>query len=159
VQKVLQQLLREQVSIRDLGTILEALVETAGVNKNPVTLVEAARHALGRALVRPHLDESGQLKVVTLDASLEEECAHSTTQNAQLASQGMLQISVARKVLDGLRAMIGDQVTLTPPVLLCSSPGRFYLRRILEPFIPRIVVISPSEIPAATQVMSLGSVK
>jgi flagellar biosynthesis protein FlhA len=159
VQKVLQQLLREQVSIRDLGTILETLVETAAINKNPVILVEAARHALGRALVRPHLDESGRLKVVTLDPSIEEECARSTTQNAQLASQGMLQISVARKVLDGLRAMIGDQVTLTPPVLLCSSPGRFYLRRILEPFIPRIVVISPSEIPAATQVMSLGSVR
>jgi flagellar biosynthesis protein FlhA len=159
VQRVLQQLLREQVSIRDLGTILETMVETATVNKNPVILVEAVRHALGRALVRPHLDETGRLKVVTLDASIEEECARSTTQNAQLASQSMLQVSVARKVLDGLRAMIGDQVTFTPPVLLCSSPGRFYLRRILEPFIPRIVVISPSEIPAATQVMSLGSVR
>jgi flagellar biosynthesis protein FlhA len=109
-------------------------------------------------LVRPHLDETGRLKVVTLDASIEEECARST-QGSQLASQGMLQISVARKVLDGLRAMIGDQVTQTPPVLLCSSPGRFYLRRIMEPFIPRIVVISPSEIPASTQVMSLGSVR
>ena len=159
VQRVLQQLLREQVSIRDLGTILETMVETATVNKNPVILVEAVRHALGRALVRPHLDETGRLKVVTLDASIEEECARSTTQNAQLASQSMLQVSVARKVLDGLRAMIGDQVTFTPPVLLCSSPGRFYLRRILEPFIPRIVVISPSEIPAATQVRSLGSVR
>jgi len=159
VQRVLQQLLREQVSIRDLGTILETLVETAAINKNPVVLVEAVRHALGRALVRPHLDETGRLKVVTLDASIEEECARSTTQNAQLASQGMLQVSVARKVLDGLRAMIGDQVTFTPPVLLCSSPGRFYLRRILEPFIPKIVVISPSEIPASTQVLSLGSVR
>jgi flagellar biosynthesis protein FlhA len=110
-------------------------------------------------LVRPHLDEAGQLKVVTLDAAIEEECARSTTQNAPLASQGMLQVSVARKVLDGLRAMIGDQVTFTPPVLLCSSPGRFYLRRIMEPFIPKIVVISPSEIPASTQVLSLGSVR
>jgi flagellar biosynthesis protein FlhA len=159
VQRVLQQLLREQVSIRDLGTILETLVETAAINKNPVILVEAVRHALGRALVRPHLDEAGHLKVVTLDASIEEECARSTTQNAPLASQGVLQVSVARKVLDGLRAMIGDQVTFTPPVLLCSSPGRFYLRRILEPFIPKIVVISPSEIPASTQVLSLGSVR
>jgi flagellar biosynthesis protein FlhA len=159
VQRVLQQLLREQVSIRDLGTILETLVETAAINKNPVILVEAVRHALGRALVRPHLDEAGQLKVVTLDAAIEEECARSTTQNAPLASQGMLQVSVARKVLDGLRAMIGDQVTFTPPVLLCSSPGRFYLRRIMEPFIPKIVVISPSEIPASTQVLSLGSVR
>ncbi len=88
VQRVLQQLLREQVSIRDLGTILETLVETAAINKNPVLLVEAVRHALGRALVRPHLDETGHLKVVTLDASLEEECARSTTQNAQLVVAG-----------------------------------------------------------------------
>lgn len=159
VQKVLQQLLREQVSVRDLGTILETLVETASVNKNPVILVEAARHALGRALVRPLLDEGGRLKVVTLDSSIEEECARTTAQNAQLAPSGAVQISVARKVLDGLRAMLGDQVTMAPPILLCSSPGRFYLKRVLEPFIPKIVVISPSEIPAATPVMSLGSVR
>jgi len=159
VQRVLQQLLREQVSIRDLGTILETLVEAAGVNKNPVILVEAARHALGRALIRPLLDETGRLRVVTLDASIEEECARTATQNAQNAPAGAMQISVARKVLDALRAMLGDQVAMAPPILLCSSPGRFYLRKVLEPFIPKIVVISPSEIPAATQVMSLGSVR
>ena len=71
---MLQQLLREQVSIRDLGTILETLVETAGVSKNPVMLNEAVRHALGRALVRPLLDDHGELKVVTLDRGIEEEC-------------------------------------------------------------------------------------
>jgi flagellar biosynthesis protein FlhA len=158
IQKVLQQLLREQVSIRDLGTILETLVETAGTNKNPVVLVEAARHALGRALIRPLLDDRGRLKVVTLDSSLEEECARSGAQNAQ-AMAGAMQISVARRVLDGLRGMLGEQVTAAPPVLLCASPGRFYLRRYLEPFIPRVVVISPSEIPPMTQVMSLGSVR
>lgn len=159
VQRVLQQLLREQVSIRDLGTILETLVETASTNKSPVVLVEAARHALGRALIRPLLDDRGQLKVVTLDSSLEEECARTSTQNAQLAAGGAIQISVARRVLEGLRVMLGDQVVMAPPVLLCSSPGRFYLRRLLEPFIPKIVVISPSEIPPMTPVMSLGSVR
>ena len=159
VQKVLQQLLREQVSIRDLGTILETLIETAAANKNPVILVEAVRHALGRALIRPHLDETGRLKVVTLDGALEEECARSSGQNPQNAIGGAIQISVARRVLEGLRAMLGDQVATAPPVLLCSSPGRFYLRRVLEPFIPKIVVISPSEIPPMTQVMSMGSVR
>ncbi|HEY4357879.1 MAG TPA: flagellar biosynthesis protein FlhA, partial [Acidobacteriaceae bacterium] len=69
VQKVLQQLLREQVSIRDLGTILEVLVEAAQFNKNPIALVESVRHALGRALVRPLLNEQGALKVVTLDTA------------------------------------------------------------------------------------------
>ena len=159
VQKVLQQLLREQVSIRDLGTILETLVETASVNKNPVALVEASRHALGRALIRPLLDERGQLKVVTLDSSLEEECARTSSQYPLAGLGGAIQISVARRVLDGLRVMLGDQVAVAPPVLLCASPGRFYLRRLMEPFIPKIVVISPSEIPPMTPVMSLGSVR
>jgi len=158
VQKVLQQLLREQVSIRDLGSILEALVETAGVNKSPVALVEAARHSLGRALIRPLLNARGQLKVVTLDRSIEDECSRPGAQLPQLAVGGAMQISVARRVLDGLRTMLGDQVTAAPPVILCSSPGRFYLKRLLEPFIPKIVVISPSEIPPMTQVQSLGSV-
>jgi flagellar biosynthesis protein FlhA len=157
VQKVLQQLLREQVSIRDMGTILEVLVETAAINKNPVVLIEACRHALGRALIRPLLNEQGQLKVVTLDGTLEEECARTAQPHA--ASAGGMQISVAHRVMEGLRAMLGDQVTMAPPVLLCSSPGRFYLRRLLEPFIPKIVVISPSEIPPMTPVQSLGSVR
>jgi flagellar biosynthesis protein FlhA len=96
--------------------------------------------------------------VVTLDSTLEEECARTGGQNAQ-AMAGAMQISVARRVLDGLRSMLGEQVTAAPPVLLCASPGRFYLRRCLEPFIPRVVVVSPSEIPPMTQVLSLGSVR
>ena len=158
VQKVLQQLLREQVSIRDLGTILEALVEAAAINKNPVNLVEAARHSLGRALIRPLLNDRGQLNVVTLNRAIEEECAGTSSQHPQLSAGGAMQVSVARRVLDGLRGMLGDQVAMAPPVLLCASPGRFYLKRLLEPFLPKIVVISPSEIPPMTQVQSLGSV-
>jgi flagellar biosynthesis protein FlhA len=158
VQKVLQQLLREQVSIRDLGTILEALVEAAAINKNSISLVEAARHSLGRALIHPLLDDQGLLKVVTLDRSIEDECARTSAQQPPLASATM-QIPVGSRVLAGLRTMLGDQVTTAPPVLLCSSPGRFYLKRLLEPYIPKIVVISPSEIPPMTQVQSLGSVR
>ncbi|KAA6464430.1 flagellar biosynthesis protein FlhA [Acidobacteria bacterium AB60] len=158
VQKILQLLLREQVSIRDLGTILETLAEAAPANKNPIHLVEAVRHALGRSFIRPLLDENGQLKVVTLDSSIEEECARACAPSQQGSVSG-LQISVARKVLDGLRAMLGDQVGMAPPVLLCSSPGRFYLRRLLEPFVPKVVVISPTEIPPMIHVQSLGSVR
>jgi len=158
IQKVLQLLLREQVSIRDLGTILEALVEAASTNKNPVVLVEAARHSLGRALIRPLLNDKGLLKVVTLDSAIEEECLRSSTQTSN-SGGGAMQISVAQRVMTGLRAMLGDQVAMAPPVLLCASPGRFYLKRLLEPFIPKIVVISPSEIPPATQVQSLGAVR
>ncbi len=159
VQKVLQQLLREQVSIRDLGTILETLVEVAPINKNPVLLVEAARHALGRALVKPLLDEHGELKVVTLDRSIEEECARAVNPQQQAAPSTALQPSIARKVSEGLRSLFGEQVVNAPPVLLCSSPGRFHLRRLLEPFFPRISVLSPTEIPPLVPVQSIGALR
>ena len=158
VQRVLQQLLREQVSIRDMGTILEALVEAATTNKNPVALVEAARQALGRALIRPLLDERGELNVVTLDNSIEEECMRAANMQGGQPSSA-LQLSVARRVLDSLRATFGEQIGDAPPVLLCSSPGRFYLRRVLEPFLPKVVVISPGEIPPMTMVQSVGVVR
>lgn len=159
VQKVLQQLLREQVSIRDMGTILEALVETATSNKNPVALVEAARQAIGRALIRPLLDTRGELNVVTLDISIEEECMRAANMQSGQMSASALQLSVARRVLDSLRSSFGEQLGEASPVLLCSSPGRFYLRRVLEPFLPKVVVISPGEIPPMTMVQSVGVVR
>ena len=159
VQKVLQQLLREQVSIRDLGSILEALIEVAVTNKNPIALVEAARQAMGRALIRPLLDEKGELRVVTLDSAIEEECMRAANLQPGQLSSSALQVSVARRVLDSLRGSFGEGIGDAPPVLLCSSPGRFYLRRLLEPFLPKIVVISPTEIPPMTLVQSVGVVR
>ncbi len=156
VQKVLQQLLREQVSIRDLGTVLETLVEAAAFNKNPIALVEAVRHALGRAVIRPLLDDQGELKVVTLDTTLEDECLRGSNLAPNLMSSTPQQVALARRVLEGLRNTFGAEIGNAPPVLLCSSPGRYYLRRLLEPFIPRIVVISPGEIPPMTQVRTVG---
>jgi flagellar biosynthesis protein FlhA len=159
VQKVLQQLLREQVSIRDLGTILETLVDTASTNKNTITLVEACRHALGRSLIRPLLDDQGELKVMTLDISIEEECLKGSNLAANNSASSPQQVALARRVLEGLRNAFGQDMTAAPPVLLCSSPGRYYLRRLLEPFIPRIVVVSPGEIPPMTQVQSIGVIR
>ncbi len=159
VQRVLQQLLREQVSIRDLGTILETLIETAGISKNPVLLNEAVRHALGRALVRPLLDERGELKVVTLDRAIEEECGRAATAQSVNTASMALQPSTARRVLEGLRTLFGEHALSAPPVLLCSSPGRFYLRRLLEPFLPKIVVLAPTEIPPLVPVQSVGSLR
>jgi flagellar biosynthesis protein FlhA len=156
IQKVLQQLLREQVSIRDLGTILETLVEMAAINKNPVLLVEAVRQSLGRALVRPLLDEQGELKVVTVDRAIEEECARSLTPQPASANQGTLQPNTARRVCDGLRALFGEQIVTAPPILLCQSPARFQLRRLLEPFLPKVVVLGPMEIPPMVSVQSIG---
>ncbi len=66
------------------------------------------------------------------------------------------QLTLARRVLDGLRTNFGKEISMAPPVLLCSSPGRYYLRRLLEPFVPKIVVISPGEIPPLTPLQSIG---
>lgn len=159
LQRVLQALLREQVSIRDLGTILEGLIEAAATNKHPVALVEAARQALSRALVGPLLSPDGELKVVTLDASIEEECARGASLQPGQVPSSALQVSVGRKVLDGLRNSFGPEIGNAPPILLCASPGRFYLRRLLEPFLPKVVVVSPAEIPPVTQIRTLGVVR
>jgi flagellar biosynthesis protein FlhA len=156
VHKVLQQLLREQVSIRDLASILETLIDTAGVSKHPVLLVEAARQTLGRALVRPLLEEN-QLKVVTLDHTIEEELNRAFS--ASPSAIAGLQPSLVRRVLEGMRRVAGEQVAVASPVLLCSTPARFHLKRLLEPFLPKLVVLSPGEIPAVVSVQSLGVVR
>jgi flagellar biosynthesis protein FlhA len=159
VQKVLQQLLREQVSIRDLSSILEALLDAAAVTKNPVLLVEAARQALGRALVRPLLSDDGGLRVLTLDHNIEEELSRALSSQGPPATSTGLQPSFVRRILDGLRSLAGDQIAQTAPILLCSTPARFHLRRLLEPFLPKIVVLSPTEIPPMVSVQSLGTVR
>jgi len=158
VQKVLQQLLREQVSIRDLPTILESLLDSAAVNKNPVLLVEGARQALGRALVRPLLSEDGGLRVVTLDPGIEEELTRAFSGQTPGGS-GSLEPSFVRRVLEGLKKLVGEQVRMATPVLFCSTPARFHLRRLLEPFLPKVVVLSPGEIPPVIQVQSLGMIR
>ncbi|HUO25925.1 MAG TPA: flagellar biosynthesis protein FlhA [Candidatus Aquilonibacter sp.] len=158
-EKILQQLLREQVSIRDLASILETLIDAAAVNRGIVSLVEAVRQSLGRAVVQPLLQEDGKLKVLSVDPSLEEELNRAFDSQATAARAPALQTSFLRRVLEGLRRVAGDQVTIAAPVLLCGSPARFHLRRMLEPFVPRITVLSPAEIPAVVQVQSMGMVQ
>ena len=158
VQKVLQQLLREQVSIRDLATVLETLIDTCVQSKNPVHLVEAARQALARALVRPLLSDDGSLRLITLEGSLEEELSRALGGLLPANLGAGLQPPFLRRILEGLRRLGGDQVALTTPVLLCPTPARFHLRRLLEPFLPRIVVLSPGEIPPRVPVHSMGTV-
>ncbi len=159
VQKVLQQLLREQVSIRDLSTILEALLETAPVNKNQIALVEAARQALGRSLIHPLLSDDRKLKVLTLDPEIEQEFQRQIDPQPGVERSAGGTTNPLRHVLESLQRLVGDRVALSSTVLVCSSPVRFHLRRLLEPFIPRIVVLSPAEIPATVTVQSLGVVK
>lgn len=161
VQRVLQQLLREQVSIRDLGSILEALVETAQTTKNLPQLVEAARQALGRRVLQPLLDVDGSLRVWMLDPAMEEEIV-STFQPenpARLLNDGRVQNAPLRRLSDSLKQLIGPHASSASPVLLCQSPARYHLRRWLEPILPRVAVIAPAEIPPEVHLRPAGVVR
>jgi flagellar biosynthesis protein FlhA len=159
VQKVLQQLLREQVSIRDIGTILETLVDTAPVNKSLTGMVEACRQALGRRLVRPLLDAEGSLPVLLLEPSLEEELLGMFSGESRLLRDGQRSTPLLKRVVGSLKQLTGGHSAAALPVLLCPSPARYHLRRWLEPLLPRITVISPAEIPAEIRLRAAGTVQ
>jgi len=159
VQRVLQQILRENVPVRDLATILETLVDFAPSSKNPVVLVEAVRQALGRSFVRPLLADDGKLKVIQVDSSIQERLNQAFEPQSAAARQAGSEPSILRRVLDGLKNLAGEHLEFTAPVLLCASPARFHLRRILEPFLPKLVVLSPAEVPAMVAIESIGVLK
>jgi len=117
--------------------------------------VEAVRQGLARALVRPLLLETGGLRVVTLDHSLEEELGRAFAGQLPPGTSG-LQAPFARRILEGLRRLAGEQITVASPALLCSTPARYHLMRLLEPFLPKLVVLSPLEGPPVVEVQSVG---
>jgi flagellar biosynthesis protein FlhA len=162
VQRVLEQLLRERVSIRDLGTILEELLQVAAVSKNQIALVESSRQALGRRLIAPLLDPEGQLPVLLLDAAIEEEILATVSPESSqrfLAAASVPSIPIIRRLTDSLRPLIGSAASAVLPVLLCPSPARYHVRRWLEPFLPRLAVISAAEIPPEVRLKPVGTVR
>ena len=159
---MLEQLLRERVSIRDLGSILEALLEAAPVNKSLVSLVEASRQALGRRLVRPLLDSEGQLPVLLLDPALEEEIVATLSPDAGqrlLAAQATPGTPVVRRLTDSVRQLIGQASAAALPVLLCPSPARYHVKRWLEPVLPRLAVVAAGEVPPEVRLRPVGTVR
>jgi len=162
VGRVLEQLLRERVSIRDLGTVLEALVEIAPINKSTVALVESARQALGRRLVRPLLDGEGMLSVLLLDPGLEEEILATLSPEASNrlpSAAGAGGTPVVRRLVDSVRQLIGSGSATALPVLLCPSPARYYVKRWLDPVLPRLSVLAAGEIPADIRLRPVGTIR
>jgi flagellar biosynthesis protein FlhA len=161
VQKVLQQLLREQVSIRDLGAILEVLVEVAAASKSTVHLVETVRQSLGRSLVHPLLDPDGGLRVLVLQPGLEQEIVSTFDPESavRLLGDGARRAPAAflRRIVDSVKRLTGAGSTTALPVLLVPSPARYHIKRWLEPFLPRVTVLSPAEIPPEIRVRSVGT--
>ena len=162
VQKVLQQLLREQVSIRDLGAILEILVEAAQHSKSTVYLVETVRQAIGRSLVHPLLDADGGLRVLVLASGLEQEIigTFDPESASRLLGDGTRPAPAAflRQVVESVKQLTGGGPQSALPVLLVPSPARYHVRRWLEPFLPKVTVLSPAEIPPVVRVRSIGTI-
>ena len=156
VQKVLQNLLRERVSIRDAVTILEALGEAAAVTKNPVLLTEYVRQAARRQVVKPYLNAGGQLPAYFLDPAIEQ-AIESGVEHTENTSHLNLAPQRVRDVLDRIAAFTG--ASDTPVVVLASSTARYFLRQITESSVPNLSFISHSEIPSGVKVLSLGTVK
>ena len=161
VQKVLQQLLREQVSIRDLGTILEVLVEAAHVSKSIVHLVESVRMALGRGIVARLLDREGGLRVMTMQPGMEQEVVGTfdpTTAARLLGSGAVNPGDCLRRLMESVKSLTGAGQGSALPVLLCPSPARYHLKRWLEPLLPKVTVLAAQEIPPEIRVRSVGTV-
>lgn len=160
VQKVLQQLLREQVSIRDLGTILETLVEVAAQGRGLPAMVEAVRRALGRRLTQKLLDSDGSLPVMVLEPALEEALIAATQSepptDALLDRRTPASAQLFARISESLKKLSQNHPSSALPVLLCQSPARYYLRRWLEPVFPRITVLAPPEIGPEIRVHSIG---
>ncbi len=162
VQRVLEQLLHERVSIRDLGAILEALVETAPMQKGLIALVESARHSLGRRLVQPLLDGEGQLQVLLLDPAFEDEILGFLAQDGtqrQLPAPARSSTPVIRRLADSVRQLIGSAPATALPVLLAPSPARYHIKRWIEPWVPRLAVLAVTDIPAETRLRPVGTVR
>ena len=144
VQRVLRQLLRERVPIRDLTTILEALSDAALATKDPDMLTEAVRAQLGRAICRQYQSDRGELTTINLAPSLEERLMKSlvrTDQGAMLALEPAEAQNMATKIARALEQAVAQ------PVLLCTPALRPHLWRLFSRVLPQIGVLSHSEVP------------
>ena len=157
IQKVLQNLVREQVSIRDMLTIVETLSDFGGVVKNADVLTEYVRERLARAIVRPYMDSEGALPVITLDPAAEkalQEGIRQTDGGAFLS----LHPTTAQKLIQNIsRTVETAVVTDGQPVVLSSPLVRPHLSQLVMRFLPSVAVISQAEIPPDTRLQAVGA--
>jgi flagellar biosynthesis protein FlhA len=156
VQRVLQSLLREGVSIRDLGAVIEAIGDKARLTRDPAMLAEYARQALGRTIVAPYLDGEGILRAIALDPGLEQELAEALVQTADGEFLAMDPVRAAALV-DACAAEVDQALARGGrPVLLCSARVRRHLRRLCEQRLPQMAVCSYNEIAPGVGVETLA---
>lgn len=157
VQKVLQNLLREGVSIRDLVTIAETLADYSNSTRDVNVLTEYVRQALGRTLTRNYVSGS-QLKVVTLDQMLENRLMQSIKQSDS-GTYLSLEPVESQAIINSLAVQIQNLLSMgEQPVVLTAPIVRLYFKRLTEQYIPDLVVLSYNELEANIEVKSVGMV-
>ena len=154
-QKVLQNLLRERISIRDVVTILEALGEAASLTKNVVLMTEFVRQSIKRSIVRPLLT-GPDLTVYFVDTEIEKKI-EGATEHGEYSSHLNLPPQEIRLIIDRFqRVFTANQ---SNSVVLSTASCRYFLRQVLENSLPALSIISHNELPPGVRVLSLGTVK
>jgi flagellar biosynthesis protein FlhA len=156
VQRVIQNLLREHVSIRDAVSILEALGEGAAATRNPVLLTDYVRQSIRRVIVKPYLNASGDLPAYFLDAAVER-FVEGGVEHGESNSSLALAPNALRDLLDRFARGVG--LLESPAVVITSSMCRYFLRQAVESTIPNLFFLAHSEIPAGIKVISQGVIQ
>lgn len=159
VVKVLQGLLREQVSIRDLLTIFETLADEARKTKDTEVLVEAVRKNLSRMISAKYVQDDGKVHVITLEPHYEEMIANSLLQTEQ-GVQLVMDPQAAQSMLTQISKTIQRHPEIAAqPILLTSPTSRRHLFKLTSRFIPQLAVLSHNELSADVRVSSVGTVE
>lgn len=159
VQKVLQNLLREKVSIRNLEAILEVLADAGRQTKQAEALTEIVRTRLGPAICQSLAGNRAELSVLTLDPLIEQRIADSI-HNADEVTRLVLDPRFTEQVMGKLAGQVEEMMKSNfSPVLLCAPELRRHLRSITERVLPHLAVLSMGEIPTTIRLHSFGVVK
>ena len=156
VQRVLQNLLRERVSIRDAVTILEALGEAATNSRNAVLLTEYVRQTMRRSIVRPYLSPNGDMLAFFVDPQIEQ-IVEAAAEHTEHGSTCALHPNAIRDITAKVARTVGAPES--PMVAICSSGVRFFLRQMVEASQWNIFFLSHNEVPAGLKVHSLGVIQ
>ncbi|MCP4020497.1 MAG: flagellar biosynthesis protein FlhA [Desulfobacteraceae bacterium] len=158
VQKVLQNLLRERISIRDFLTIVETLADFAPMGKDPDLLTEYVRQRLSRGMLAPYLQDGKLLQILTLERSLEE----LLQKNVKHTEHGVylaLDPSMVEKVVNAVAAEVEKQIVLNvQPVIMTTPTVRRHFRKLIEPSLPTVFVVSHAEIADDINLQASGKV-
>ncbi len=158
IQKILQNLVREQVSIRDLLTILETIADYAPLTKDTDLLTEYVRQRLARSITKPYVDNDRALKVLSVTSDMEEIIANGINQS-EYGTYLALEPQQANGVVEAIKASLEKvAVRIEQPVLLCSTTIRRHLKKLCERVQLHVAVFSYNEIPSGLEVQSLGEV-